>query len=84
MYCQKKAIGLPEQCFTTLPSDPHQVICIKRGERGFYPTDWVGGQEAADALNDQLGVTKKQAEAMFHGSMFGWDTPGAQLPDKED
>ena len=34
-------------------------------------------QEAADALNDAMRVTKAQSAAMLAGSMFGWDVPAA-------
>jgi len=50
------------------------VICIHRGEMGYTP---IYTKATADELNAARGVTEAQAEAMLMGSMFGWDTPGA-------
>ena len=55
---------------------------IKRGETGYYPSDWDTGDkeknvELADQLNEQLGVNMWQRQAMEVGSMCGWDVPGA-------
>ena len=73
--------GWPEKCFSTLPSTG-QLICIKRGESGYYPSRWDTGnraqnEELADKLNENLGVTPTQRQAMEIGSMAGWDVPGA-------
>lgn len=73
--------GLPELCFSVLPGEG-KLICIKRGESGYYPSDWETGnaeknRETADYANEQLGITKAQELAMLHGSMAGWNTPGA-------
>ena len=77
----KVADGLPEMCFSTLLTTG-DLICIKRGETGYYPSDWDTGDkeqnvELADQLNEQLGVTMWQRKAMEVGSMCGWDVPGA-------
>lgn len=42
---QKLAEGLPELCFSVLPSTG-ALICIKRGESGYYPSDWDTGVPA--------------------------------------
>ena len=73
--------GLPELCFSVLPGTG-KLICIKRGESGYYPSDWETGnaeknRETADYANEQLGITKAQELAMLHGSMAGWNTLGA-------
>lgn len=80
-FAPKIAGGLPELCFSTLASTG-QLICIKRGESGYYPSDWDTGDkernvELADELNGNLGVTPAQRQAMEIGSMAGWDVPGA-------
>ena len=54
------------------------LICIKRGETGYYPSEWDTGDkernvEMADVLNEKLGVTPAQRQAMEIGSMAGWD-----------
>ena len=77
----KLADGLPELCFSTLPNTG-ELICIKRGGSGYYPSDWSTSdpeqnRELADYNNEQLGVTPAQRHAMETGSMFGWGVPGA-------
>ncbi|MDE7172498.1 MAG: hypothetical protein K2O11_11600 [Oscillospiraceae bacterium] len=71
---------LPEKCFAALEATGETII-IHRGVMGYTPTgqypEGMSGQEGADALNEQIGVTKAQAAAMLFGSMFGWACPGA-------
>ena len=80
-FSQKYAEGLPELCFSTLPGTG-ALICIKRGESGYYPSDWntpdrAQNRQIADEQNQRLGVTPAQEEAMVCGSMHGWTVPGA-------
>lgn len=80
-FVPKLAEGLPELCFSVLPSTG-ELICIKRGENGYYPSDWstddsAQNRELADYNNERLGVTQEQRLAMECGSMHGWDVPGA-------
>ena len=80
-FTPKLAERLPELCFSTLPGTG-ALICIKRGESGYYPSDWntddpAQNRELADYNNDRLGVTQAQRLAMECGSMHGWDVPGA-------
>ena len=80
-FTPKVADGLPEMCFSTLPGTG-ELICIKRGESGYYPSDWntpvkERNIEIADDANEEMGVTPAQRQAMEVGSMFGWDVPGA-------
>jgi hypothetical protein len=73
---------LPEMCVAILqPEDV--LIGIKRGERGYFQMydGMVKGESAkivADRMNKALDVTPQQREAMFCGSMMGWDCPAAQ------
>ena len=81
LFSPKLAEGLPELCFSTL-SGTGELICIKRGESGYYPSDWstddpAHNQELADYNNERLGVTREQRLAMECGSMHGWGVPGA-------
>lgn len=80
-FTPKLAEGLPELCWSILPGEG-RLICIKRGERGYYPSDWETGdseqnRKIADYSNQKRGITKAQEEAMLCGSMHGWDVPGA-------
>lgn len=77
---------LPEHSFaidrTAAPGE--RIIRIKRGELGYYKTDLDSADypmddviRRVDRYNERLGVSAEQAAAMQHGSMFGFDTPGA-------
>jgi len=73
---------LPELCYSTL-SATGAVIIIKNGESGYYPythttNDRKKNRETADLINERLGVTKAQENAMVIGSMCGWTVPGAK------
>ena len=77
----KLADGLPKMCFSVLRSTG-ELICIKRGESGYYPSDWNTADREenvrlANDFNEDLGVSFAQRQAMESGSMFGWNTPGA-------
>ena len=72
---------LPETCFTTLPG-MGDLIILKRGETGYYRSDWETGdknqnQKIADLHNRQCGITPAQVMAMQVGSIAGFDVPGA-------
>ena len=58
------------------------AIIIRCGERGYYPSEWDTGnreenREIASSHNVRRGITDIQEAAMLAGSMFGWNTPGA-------
>lgn len=65
---------LPDFCYSELKSTG-ELIIIKNGEKGYYPSDYMGD---ADTLNQRMGVSKGQRKAMDMGSMFGWHTKGAE------
>lgn len=80
-FTPKLAEGLPDVCFSTLKTTG-ELICVKKGESGYYHSehstpDKERNVELADELNENLGVTPEQRQAMEVGSMFGWDVPGA-------
>lgn len=72
---------LPATCFSVLASTG-QLIIIKKGEHGYYPSDWDTGDKAknrdiASEHNQQRGISDIQETAMLAGSMFDWSVPGA-------
>lgn len=78
---------LPRECYHVMEVS-NEIIRVVRGMQGYYPTDIPTvsrdhAQMLADKMNKELGVTKAQAEAMFVGSLFGWNVPGAD-PDNYD
>ena len=80
-FAPKLAEGLPDVCFSILKTTG-ELICVKKGESGYYHSehntpDKERNVELADELNEKLGVTPEQRQAMEVGSMFGWDVPGA-------
>lgn len=79
---QMRRNELPDTCLSTLPSTG-QLVVLKHGVRGYYRSEWDTGNRAenrdiADSHNRRRGITDIQETAMMAGSMFGWDTPGAE------
>mgnify|MGYP000491650338 CR=1 FL=1 len=67
---------LPEMCMVQDIADKSKVICIKKGEQGYWPMEgWTWS--AAIRFNERQGISAAQIEAMQAGSMFGFDVPGA-------
>lgn len=72
---------LPEQCYIFVQTE-NCVGIVKKGESGFYRTEIQGGKPSetnaiANKMNEKLGISKGQTEAMKAGSMFGWGAPAA-------
>jgi len=72
---------LPPMCYA-VNGVTGQVIILKRGESGYYSTTIQTGSPEeseiyANAYNKRLGVTRAQREAMYVGSLMGYDAPGA-------
>lgn len=73
---------LPELCYGFLPSDrisdtpTISPIIIKRGESGYYQTDYAWNREHAEAAlkkcNEGLGVSVEIADLMMVRSMSQW------------
>lgn len=73
---------LPNICFSVNQADG-KLICIKKGEDGYFPSEWDTGdaernRKIADYNNEKRGITPAQEKAMVIGSMFGWSSPAAQ------
>jgi hypothetical protein len=69
------AAGLPDLCYVRHPTSG-ETVAIPRGEDGYRTPNTLCSPEC---LNAKLSPppTESQISAMKHGSMFGWDTPGA-------
>lgn len=77
----EKRNELPEVCFSILPGMGNLII-LKRGETGYYPSEWDTGNKAenaqiADLHNEAAGINPAQVGAMQVGSMCGFQVPGA-------
>ena len=77
------AAFLPPWCFAIHPSPERQteIIRIDRGEPGYrMVSKCLDDDETISMLglmNDQTHATDLEVEAMLNGSLFGWETPGA-------
>ena len=65
--------NLPERAFTTLPSDPTEVIIVVNGNTGYYhyqkyPTAELA-KETCDCGNEMFGVSEEAREALTILSM---------------
>jgi hypothetical protein len=64
---------LPRVCLAHTPGT-NEKVRIVRGVEGKY---WVHPNSDVERFNSERGITKHQVEAMLIGSMFGWESPGA-------
>ena len=65
--------NLPERAYTTLPSDPTEVIIVVNGETGYYryqkyPTAELS-KETCDYWNEMFEVSEEAREALTILSM---------------
>ena len=67
-----EARGLPPVAWVASSTD--EIREIARGEPGYRA---IRTTLTARDLNSRAGVTPAQCNAMLNGSMFGWDTTGA-------
>ena len=79
---------LPDCCYS-VNKVSGEIIILKKGEKGFFKTDiFTKGREEsrelADFQNGKLGVSKAQEAAMYWGSLYGFDTPGADPKQYDD
>ena len=68
--------GLSTFCYGYLPTE-EKLIRIDFDESGYTPVRADESNKTAKELNEKMGVTPAQAEAMLAGSMFGWNVPAA-------
>jgi hypothetical protein len=74
-YNATKAADYPHFAYATHPTTG-QVIVVLRYTSGYHDAPNTNGK-TADELNEEIGVSKAMAQAMYAGSMFGWDCPAA-------
>ena len=58
--------NLPDRAYTTLPSDPTEVIIVVNGETGYYHYQKYS---TADYGNEMFGVSEEAREALTILSM---------------
>lgn len=80
--------SLPDKCYVYIETSNNLGI-VSKGETGYYPTEITARtrdemKAMVDELNQKIGVTKAQAEAMKLGSMFGWHCPASDPKNYED
>ncbi|MBQ7645883.1 MAG: hypothetical protein IJS94_01315 [Clostridia bacterium] len=72
---------LPDHCYSVYIITG-EIIILKKGVKGFFKTDIetksvAESREIVNEENKKLGISKAQASAMYWGSLYGFDTPGA-------
>jgi hypothetical protein len=72
-------LTLPDVSAHDHPADG-RLIFVMRCREGYWEKEAVGVVDdalTADQWNEAHNISKTDAEAMFVGSMFGWDSPAA-------
>ena len=73
MELLKHPESLPGRAYTTLPSDPTEVIIVVNGETGYYPYQKYStaelAKETCDYGNEMFGVSEEAREALTILSM---------------
>ena len=64
---------LPDACFSILPSTG-QLIIIKKGESGYYPSEWDTGnreenRDIASSHNESRGISDMQESAKLQNDI---------------
>ena len=57
-----------------------EIIMVMKDRSGYWPASTLGILDrtlSAEKWNTAHGISKAEAEAMFAGSMWGWDVPAA-------
>ena len=75
-FAPRVAEGLPEMCFSTLKSTG-DLICIRRGESGYYPSDWDTGDKEQ---NVELADKKMCIRDRIWGSSYPPPGPRRNAP----
>jgi hypothetical protein len=86
---RENILKLPDHCFSVC-NTTGRVIKLCAGMSGFYDQSkyayiqdkakkMMTSEQIAQELNDELGITPAQREAMDAGSMWGWEVPGANV-----
>lgn len=74
---------LPHLCYSVEPSTG-ELIAIRKGQEGYCLCEHSSSspdqnERIAKKNNERRYITPQQEAAMRGGSMFGWDTPAAQV-----
>lgn len=76
-------VGLPERCYGVQPFTGERIL-VRYGEDSYelfpqYGCNATENRKYATERNRELGVTPAQVAAMENGSVYGWDTPMADV-----
>lgn len=77
---QRNLAKLPAECMVRLPATGEAILVVA-GEPGYYA---VHAKTTPEQFNEARGITKAQAAAMLHGSMFGWHVPAADADNYDE